>query len=422
MPTANITNPSSLSPNINNDATYTVTWTTAGAIRLGATWKLYISPAASISYTAISSSLSRLSTSFSWTKDASTSADVLVGLDEVATGSYIMKLTYTYRGSESTLDTQTFTFNRRFTSTISEDIEVKDQTQKVHGHKRSRLDSLDINDVIAHNSTAGVFTVLDSLKIQDLTSINRSHRAAIFSELLVVAGVSKTWHRTTIQKTLPRDYIVIKDSINKKILRTSHEGNTDFPMSSMVERIVISDFILFDFASDTKQRMSDQLFIDDELKIILIGVDKSLVYHLDYDAFTKFTSLDSKEFKLLEKGSLKENVNLLVTNSNKIVKFPGDNITDKDGFIETKRLYLEKGVAQRMRLDYEGSLDFIETSTLPLEGEESNQQNYTTNTIQPEKWEGIPQSAGRVRSVLFRIFNADIIKKFILVFKQRIRK
>ena len=135
MPTANITNPSIGSPTITNDATYTVTWTVSGAVRSGATWTLYISPSAAISYTAISAPLSYLSTSFSWTETAAASADVLVGLDEVATGAYIMKLTYTYRGSETTLDTQNFNMFRRFTPTISEDIEVRGQIQKVHGHR-----------------------------------------------------------------------------------------------------------------------------------------------------------------------------------------------------------------------------------------------------------------------------------------------
>ena len=470
MPTANITNPSSGSPNIDNTGTYTVTWTVSGGIGFGATWLLAISPSLGApSFTTISTNLAGPSISLAWTTTAAGSSRVVVGLDEVASGPYIMRLTYVYRGRNYILDTQTFTMQRSFIPTIAEAVidvndaiasnkgkgfspspvlsniikffdttaykrgkkktrldtlDVNEVFSIIRGKKKTTLDTLDINDSLVFGSTAGVAQILDTFKVQDnfTNIIGRGRVKSHIDEIVVSELLNKTAHRTTVQKTLSVNYLVIKDSVSKKVLRYSHEGNTDFPMSNMIERFVVNDFILFDFASDTKQRVSDQIFLNDELRVIFITANSSLVYHINYDAFTRFSAMDAKGFSLFKKGDSEENINLLVTNSNKILKFPGDNITDKDGFIETKRLYLERGVAQRMRLDYEGSLDFIETSTLPVEGDESNQKNYSSNTVQPEKWKEISQSAGRIRSVAFMIFNADIIKKFLFIFKQRIRK
>ena len=421
MPTANITNPSTLSPNITNDATYTVTWTTSGVVQMGSTWKLYISPAASISYSAISTSLPRLTTSFSWTKDTAAST-VEKGLDEVATGAYIMKLTHTFRGSESTLDTQTFNMFRRFTSTITEAaIDVNDAAARNLGLKRTMTDAIDVNDAAARNSGFKL-NVSEELDIFDSASLNKSlQRKVISPPILMESRLKMKPHVPRINKTVLSNYILVRDDINKKIIHKSHSGNTDFPMTDMKEFVFIKDYFTCRLKASTKRSFGSSVFLKDNLQILFIPYDQDLVYHIGYDVFTKFSTLELKEAKSLTHGQIKENINLLVTNSNKILKFPGDNITDKDGFIETKRLYLEKGVAQNLKVDYEGDLE-MSVEAYPLEKDDSNLKSYPISNFTRNKWKGINSSIGRIRAVAFKLINIEKIKNFIVKYKKRTKE
>lgn len=486
MPTANITNPTNLSPNITNDSSYTVTWTVSGAIGFGATWKLQIQPPGSVSFQDISTSLPGPTTSFVWTKQASASIIVAKGLDELATGTYNLRLLYIYRGRNFILDTQSFNMFRRFTATVTDEIEVDDSPgfnrgyeiswsvilggildvndniayrkgvqrsrldaldineifniqkgkQKTRidlldinevisvnkGTQKTRLDLIDVNDFVAFGTTAGVAQVYEKIKVIDnLLEINRGRNLECFEEILIDYTMGKKAHRTFVTKNINREYILTKDEMRYKHVVNSHSSQNNPVLSSMSERIATFDYLIYQTASNTKQRIQSKLNVYDNLKMVKIEKEQSLVYHLDYDSFTKYSGLDAKEFSAMIKGSEKDNINLIISNSNKIFKFPGKNITDKDGFIETKTLYLERGVAQKIMLEHEGEVDFIETNTLPVEGQ-GEEKSHTIDKFENEKYVMLPQNIGRIRSIAFKFFNIDKIKKFIFNYKQRINE
>ena len=110
-----------------------------------------------------------------------------------------------------------------------------------------------------------------------------------------------------------------------------------------------------------------------------------------------------------------------MTNTNKILKFPGDNVTNKNGIIETKTVFLEKGVAQRMKVDYEGTLD-ANVESHPLENDDISKKETPMSDFTPNKWKGIAPSIGRIRSFSIKLYNATSIKNLILIYKQRIKK
>ena len=484
MPTANITNPNSLSPNITNDSSYTVQWTVSGAIGFGATWKLQIQAPGSVSFQDISTSLPGPTTSFVWTKQASASIIVAKGLDELATGTYNLRLLYTHRGRNFILDTQSFNMFRGFTATVTDEIEaddspgfnrgyeiawsvilggildvndniaykkgiqrsrletidVNDAQAKSLGLQRSRLETIDVNDVQAkslglqrtrletldvndnlawnflesHERTA---TCVDSLTILDYVDYDKLHGYVGFvSARFVIEDYFKyVINRSRKTKAVSINYILTRDHLKHKIKHTTHEKTIlDSPIS-------IKDRLVAQLSASTKRSMSNYIIIDDSVEIMYIPYQQEVVYHIDHDAFTKFTQLDIKASESINYGESEENTNLLVTNSNKILKFPGDNVTNKDAIIETKTLYLEKGVAQNMKIMYEGEAK-VNIEAYQLEQSDSDKKTFPITSIEKNKWLGINPKIGRIRALAFKFFNLKKIENFILRYKQRIKE
>ena len=132
----------------------------------------------------------------------------------------------------------------------------------------------------------------------------------------------------------------------------------------------------------------------------------SYVYHIDRNAWTKFSGLDVKQSVTLTGGSQLENINLyLKENSPSIDSYPTDTYTTNDSNIKTKNMFFEKGTLKRMKADYTGDSKELQSIVENMVGAEKTHSVSSAS----EEWRGVPLGKNRGKSVSFNINNADTI-------------
>lgn len=136
----------------------------------------------------------------------------------------------------------------------------------------------------------------------------------------------------------------------------------------------------------------------------------SYVYHIDRNAWTKFSGLDVKQSITLTGGSQLENINLyLKENSPSIDSYPTDTYTTSNSNIKTKNMFFEKGTLKRMKSDYTGSDKELQSIVENMNGTE---KIHSVNS-DSDDWRGVPLGKNRGKSVSFKINNADTISSIM---------
>ena len=79
----------------------------------------------------------------------------------------------------------------------------------------------------------------------------------------------------------------------------------------------------------------------------------SYVYHIERNAWVKFTGLDIVKAGVVSGGDDLDNVNLILDSTGAINTYPSTGVTTETTEIKTKDIFFEKGVLQRMKVDYE---------------------------------------------------------------------
>jgi len=132
----------------------------------------------------------------------------------------------------------------------------------------------------------------------------------------------------------------------------------------------------------------------------------SYVYHIERNAWTKFSGLDVKQSITLTGGSQLENINLFLNeNTPAIDSYPTNTYTTSDSNIKTKSMFFEKGTLKRMKVDYSGDDKEIQSIVENILGEEKTH----SVSADSEEWRGIPLGSNRGKSVSFQVNNADTI-------------
>ena len=136
--------------------------------------------------------------------------------------------------------------------------------------------------------------------------------------------------------------------------------------------------------------------------------DVVYVYDIGKDQFTKFTGLDMRHTAIAVGVLERDNINLIVDSNSNITEFPGTELTEKDGVLETKRYLLLGQVIRRVSLEYEGG-----TPTLTVIAYNrripGGYVEYNISVSQSGRFYGIPLSY-KCDYVQFRVTNANRIE------------
>ena len=149
--------------------------------------------------------------------------------------------------------------------------------------------------------------------------------------------------------------------------------------------------------------------------------DVFYVYHIERNAWSKFTELDVLSAATLTGGDEYDNVNLLLNSSNGILQFPTETYTSKQSEIQTKDLVFEKGTLRRMKAEFEKGDDDVVLKSVMTTQDSSGNEIVNTNSItnpNPDHWRGIALKNSRGKKLSFKIENADVIKHIMYDLKQ----
>ena len=144
------------------------------------------------------------------------------------------------------------------------------------------------------------------------------------------------------------------------------------------------------------------------------GSSITYVYHIHGGKWTRFTNFDIIDTASLTAGSELDNVNLFLTSTNTIKKYPTATSTTETATIQTKEMFFEKGVLRRVKAGFEGSdVDFISyLKKNDVAGVELTKEN-TIADIESDKWRGVALANSRGKSVSFEIQNAEKIQSIM---------
>lgn len=160
--------------------------------------------------------------------------------------------------------------------------------------------------------------------------------------------------------------------------------------------------------------LSDRVFVRDYMIVNYITTSYNhAVYHVDFDAWTQFSYIDELRSCVLTGGSLTENINLILTNTGVVNKYPGDNVTSQDANFVSKIYDLRMGVLRKIWVDFTGSPS-IKTRVY---NEDYASPYYKDNTISSffkRTWRWIANGYNRGNSFELHITNADIIKNAVI--------
>jgi len=138
----------------------------------------------------------------------------------------------------------------------------------------------------------------------------------------------------------------------------------------------------------------------------------SYVYHIERNAWTKFSGLDVKQAITLTGGSQLENINLFLNeNSPAIDSYPTDTYTPDDSNIKTKSMFFEKGTLKRIKVDYSGDDD--NKNIQSIVGNMVGTEIIHEVEAESNEWRGVPLGKNRGRSVEFIVNNADTISSIM---------
>uniref|UniRef100_A0A6H1ZHQ7 Putative anchor protein n=1 Tax=viral metagenome TaxID=1070528 RepID=A0A6H1ZHQ7_9ZZZZ len=160
--------------------------------------------------------------------------------------------------------------------------------------------------------------------------------------------------------------------------------------------------------------LSDIILVRDSIIARYITTSYNhMVYHVDFDAWTQFSYIDELRACVLTGGSLTENINLILTNSNTVNKYPGDNITSLDSVLKTRRYDMRMGILRRLWLDFTGSA-IVQTRVYNDAYGSPYYKENTIGTYLRKVWRGIAGGYNRGDSFELVITNADIIKNAVV--------
>jgi len=138
----------------------------------------------------------------------------------------------------------------------------------------------------------------------------------------------------------------------------------------------------------------------------------SYVYHIERNAWTKFSGLDVKQSITLTGGSQLENINLFLNeNTPAIDSYPTDTYTPDDSNIKTKSMFFEKGTLKRIKVDYSGDDD--NKNIQSIVGNMVGTEIIHEVEAESNEWRGVPLGKNRGRSVEFIVNNADTISSIM---------
>ena len=140
------------------------------------------------------------------------------------------------------------------------------------------------------------------------------------------------------------------------------------------------------------------------------------VYHVDFDAWTEFSYIDELRACVLTGGSLTENINLILTNSGTVNKYPGDNTTSTDSVLLTRRYDMQMGILKRLWLDFTGS-PTVKTRVYNDAYGSPYYKEYNMATVSAflrKIWRWVAGGYNRGDSFELHITNADIIKNAVV--------
>jgi len=141
---------------------------------------------------------------------------------------------------------------------------------------------------------------------------------------------------------------------------------------------------------------------------------KFSVYHVDFDAWTQFNSIDELQISLLTGGSLAENINLILTNSGAVNKYPGDSTTTFDAIFKTRRYDMQMGILRRLWLDFTGASTTVQTRVYNDAYGTPYYKDKSIGTFLRKVWRGVAGGYNRGDSFELHITNADIIKNAVV--------
>tara|TARA_R110002020_G_scaffold82687_4_gene205053 strand:- start:2594 stop:3655 length:1062 start_codon:yes stop_codon:yes gene_type:complete len=257
----------------------------------------------------------------------------------------------------------------------------------------------------------------------DYTYDDTTNAASKFEEL-IVHDLPRWVHHIPSNYDFPYrlQYVILKDEIKHKTHRGSHTENNNWPVESLLEKLLIDDIIRVEFITKTQSVIGEILFIVDDIDFIHMPALKNIVYHIDYDNFTKFIKLNPKIAHNLSYGSELVNKIILVDQNNKIKQYPGEDYIE-ESYLETKSFYIEHGVLQQFLVDFEKDPEVIDRfSSLVKNANISLIKSADYANLTANKWKGITNSESRGYSLSFVMRNIKKIKHMIFRFKTRLRE
>ena len=250
-----------------------------------------------------------------------------------------------------------------------------------------------------------------------------THAASKFEEL-IVHDLPRWVHHIPSNYDFPYrlEYVILKEDIHYKHHPGSHTENNNWPVASTFDTINIKDIIRVEFITKIQSVIGEILSIVDDIDLIHMPALKNIVYHIDYDNFTKFIKLNPKIAHNLSYGSELVNKIILVDQNNKIKQYPGEDYIE-ESYLETKSFYIEHGVLQQFLVDFEKDPEVIDRfSSLVKNANISLIKSADYANLTANKWKGITNSESRGYSLSFVMRNIKKIKHMIFRFKTRLRE
>tara|TARA_Y100000593_G_C4310402_1_gene338063 strand:+ start:2232 stop:3296 length:1065 start_codon:yes stop_codon:yes gene_type:complete len=302
-----------------------------------------------------------------------------------------------------------FAINISNTKTTTENITIGDAgisvaVSRTDAETRAMMDAIKLTETVDH-------------AYRDTTNFS-----AVISSFILADQIKYTHHIPTHHDSPYRlDYVIIKDSVAKKHLQNSHSENNQWPVASTFDTINIKDIIRVEFITKTQTVIGDSLLIREDTDFIHMPDLKGLVYHIDYESFTKFIKLNPKIAYNLSYGSELVNKVILLDQENKIKQYPGESY-EEESYLETKSFYIEHGVLQQFLIDYEKDPAVIDRfESLVKNADTSTIGKVDYSNLTANKWVGIKNNRSRGYALSFVMRNLTKIKHMILRFKTRLR-
>jgi hypothetical protein len=318
---------------------------------------------------------------------------------------------------------------QQYTFSINNELSVADEPPSITLHKsRPVLESLIILDLpsfIYDGSNKVISSLSEVTFLRD--NFEYSHRSGLIPFLVIespfIIGDKLLFRHNTaaIETAGPTEYLLLKDEVKKKILNTTHDQGINYPTESLFESLKINDEIDIRKNGETGINTQEIIKVHNNIDFFHLPFYGNIVYHIDYDNFTKFSKLSPRTAQNLTFGDILENKVILIDSDNKLMQYPGSEEVKKS-LIETKSFYVEHGVLRQMLIDFEKGEEDIRVDSILDNADKTNTNKDTFSNISPNKWVGIKNKVSRGYAIKFVMRNFTKIKHMIFRFKTRLRE